>query len=121
MKELAPSIQNFVYDSLTEDRPSNLFLLSTLHMDGYGCKKDTQKSLNYLRRSADMENFDARSNLFRMHSVFLTQDTDPNTIPGREYLYNYAAKGSRMAMVELCRIASHDESERCRRWVSDAT
>ncbi|KAL6719266.1 hypothetical protein ACLMJK_003505 [Lecanora helva] len=121
MKELAPSVQNFVYSALTEDRPANLFLLSALHMVGYGCSKDTEKSLHYLRRSAEMENFNARSNLFRIHSAFLPADTDPSTIPGREYLYDYAANGSRMAMVELCRVASPDERERCRRYMADAT
>lgn len=120
MKELAPSIQNFVYGALTEDRASNLFLLSALHLLGYGCSKDTEKSLDYLRRSAEMGNLDARSYMFRIHSAFFPENTDPSTIPGRQYLFDYAANGSRMAMVELCRIASQDERERCRKYISDA-
>lgn len=121
MRNLAPSIQNFVYDALTEDKAANLFLLSALHMIGYGCSKDSEKSLDYLQKSAEMGNLNARSNLFRIYSTFSPENTDPNTIPGREYLYDYAAKGSRMAMVELCRVADQDEQERCRRYITDAT
>ena len=119
MRELAPSIQNFVYGALTEDRASNLFLLSAVHMLGYGCPKDTKKSLDYLRRSAEMGSLDARSYLFRIHSAFCSGNSDSSEIPGREYLYDYAVNGSRMAMTELCRIANQDERDRCRRYITD--
>ena len=119
MKELAPSIQNFVYGALTEDRPSNLFLFSALHMVGYACPKDTQKSLDYLRRSANMGNIIARAYLFRIYRTFSPQDADPSTIPGREYLYDYAILGSRIAMLELRCVASNDEFQRCHRYSTD--
>ena len=121
MRQLAPSVQNFVHSALSGYRASNLFVLSAFHMLGYGCQTDPEKSLIYLRRAVEMGSMDARSYMFRIHSACLPRDTDPGTIPGREYLYDFARLGSRMAMTELRRVASQDEKERCSRYVTDAT
>lgn len=121
MKGLAPSIQTFVYSALTEDLAANSFLLSALRMLGYGCSKDTEKSLQHLRISAEMGNFNARPYLFRVHAPFRPETIDPSNVTGRKHLYDYAANGSRMAMIVLYRVASQDEQERCWRYITDCT
>ena len=88
---LEPSVQNLAYDAFTATVGSDLFILSALHMNGYGCIADSEKSLRYLRQAASFGHNVSQAYILRIF----------RSVSGAEYLFHYASNGSRTALMDL--------------------
>ena len=98
-RDTEPSVQNLIFDSFPSHGASELFVLAGLYMNGYGCDPDETKALECVRNSAELGCHSARANMHRIFHSF--QADDGKTVPGNEYLSDYAIIGSRTAFEQL--------------------
>ncbi|KAL9038328.1 MAG: hypothetical protein Q9214_005322 [Letrouitia sp. 1 TL-2023] len=117
IRDLDPSVQNFAYQAFTDNVGPDLFILAALHVNGYGCEINIEKSLQYLRHAARLGHHNSQTYMWRIFSSLSTSNSE---IHGAEYLFNYAVNGSRTALEDL-QIAQGPERHRLARgWLTDA-
>ena len=136
MRSLDPSIQNFVFDSLTGSETSQLFPLCAFYLNGYGCTTSVIKSLETLEHAVAAKSLLAQAYMYRIFNACMNGDDDsvpkmqsPNEStmssqtepPGREYLEVFAKAGSRPAFEDLRKVSSVESMERVHRWITDVT
>lgn len=95
----------------------DLFILTALHVNGYGCEINIEKSLQYLRHAARLGHYNSQKYMWRICSSLSTSNSE---LDGDKYLFNYAINGSRTALEDL-QIAQGPERYRLARgWLTDA-
>jgi ankyrin repeat protein len=136
MRDLEPSIQNFVFESFTELDGAQLFALSAFYMNGYGCERNVAKALETLEKAAAAGYHTARAYLYRISMACPANDSanatsrehkeelttvsqGPST--REEYLESYAKVGSRPAFEDLKKSTSPEKVADLHRWLIDVT
>ncbi|KAF2147808.1 ankyrin [Myriangium duriaei CBS 260.36] len=99
VRVLPPGLQSLVARTLSDNDYIHNFIQSSLLMNGYGCKSDHHKALEYLRRAGESGHAIGTAYMYRLHVSCGVDD-----IPGwdtRKKLSDAAKIGSRAAMNDL--------------------
>ena len=120
-RDLEPSVQNFIFNSfLVSDRrnkSSDLFLLCSYFMNGYGCKPRMDQALHMLQQAANLGHLLAQAFMYRIWQACRPDDENP----GAPYLEDYAKAGSKAALADIVRCYSNDKMASIMKFVRDAT
>lgn len=111
-------MQNLLFESLFKVSGPDLFILSALYINGYGCERNTAEALQCLQQAAGLVNHNARAYMYRIFATYMSTDKDEN--PGAKYLSDYAKVGSRVAFEDYRKIDPPDKVNNVRRFVTDA-
>jgi ankyrin repeat protein len=103
MRELDPTIQQFVFKSMPGITTDELFCLCAFYMNGYGVEEDGIKACEQLRKAATQGHYLSRGYLYRLHAACRIEVD--SQIPLAEHLYQTAVLGSRMALQDLSVVA----------------
>ena len=118
MRTLDPGDQSLMFDSFRGGDGSEDFMLCSFMLNGYGCKTDTPKALQKLQEAAAKGHHLSRAYMYRIISA--CGPSDPNDVPGQEYLYDYAVAGSRPAFDELRKSHPVEKVLHAHRLLTDA-
>ncbi|KAL9127632.1 MAG: hypothetical protein Q9217_003523 [Psora testacea] len=110
--------KDFVIDMFPTTDGPNLFILAALYMNGYGCATNAASAWRLLRQAADLEHDHARAFLYRILSA-CDADTQVEE-SGINYLFDYAAIGSRAAFEELRRVGPAEKAASAQQWLINA-
>jgi hypothetical protein len=69
MRELDPTIQQFVFKSMPGITTDELFCLCAFYMNGYGVEEDGIKACEQLRKAATQGHYLSRGYLYRLHAA----------------------------------------------------
>ena len=118
MRDLEPSVQNFVFDAFPGSDGSQLFVLCAFFMNGYGTEPNTSEALLKLKQAANMGHHISRAYMYRLFSA--CKLSFEGEVPGAEYLYDYATIGSRTAFEDLRTTAPIEKIEYARHFLREA-
>lgn len=120
-RDLEPSVQNFIFNSLlvsdSTDKSPELFLLCSYLMNGYGCKSNMDQALHMLEQAATIGNHPARAFMFRIWQVCRPDEENP----GAHYLEDYAKVGSKSALADIVKCYPNDRMASIKKFVRDGT
>ena len=120
-RDLEPSVQNFIFNSFlvsdSRDRSSELFLLCSYFMNGYGCKPNMDQALHMLQQAATLGHLLAQAFMYRIWQACRPGEEDP----GATYLEDYAKAGSKTALIDIMRCYPYDKMISINKFVRDAT
>ena len=118
-RDLEPSVQSLVFDSFPTNDGPELFTLSALYMNGYGCEANTGEALRCLQQAADLYDHNSRAYMHRVSAACGKGDEDDN--PGTKFLEFYAKIGSRVALEVLQKIDPKEKAASVRKWLGDTS
>lgn len=118
-RDLEPSVQNLVFDSFPANDGPELFILSALHMNGYGCEANTGEALQFLQQAADLSHHQSRAYMHRIFAACGKGGGDEN--PGTKFLELYANIGSRVALESLQKTSPKEKVASASRWLGDTS
>ena len=118
MRDLEPSVQNFVFDSFPGSDGSEFFALCAFFMNGYGTQTNVPEALLKLKQATDMGHHISRAYMYRLFSA--CKSSFEGNIPGTEYLYDYALIGSRTSLEDLQVAAPVEKIQYARSFLRDA-